>query len=151
MTKGYQHFPPALNFAVGTLASTSTALLACTDELPGDELRLIVDGSVVCYTTWQWLLVGLLVVIVAAFVVPIGYAGLDAVGPRARLLVPQAAARSPALQSVAKLAKAPFKEESWYWLGVLALQRVALGVVQALATLTPTVSLGMCWGVGTNV
>ena len=43
-----------------------------------------------------------------------------------------------AMQSLSKYATADFKPECWYWLSVLVLQRVSLGIVQALVILTAT-------------
>ena len=136
----------ALNFSVGALVSTSTLLLACTDSLPEDDLRLIVEGSVSCYTSWQWALMFVVVAIVVVTISPIVSAilnliyGADRHAPMGRFLM-----QSEAIQSVAVLAQAPFKPKCWYWLGILMLQRVFLEIVQALATLTAT--LRALWGV----
>ena len=65
----------AVNFSVSAIASASTTLLACTNELPNSDgsgltvSRLIVDATVQCYQGWQYLLMvflALLVLVVSA-------------------------------------------------------------------------------------
>ena len=136
----------ALNFSIGALASTSTLLLACTDGLPGDKLHLIVDGNVICYTSWQWALMFTIAAIVVVSIGPIVNAVLNLIcGSDRRAPIRDILMQNEAMQSVAALAQAPFEPGCWYWLGILVLQRVCLGIVQALATLTATSRA--LWGV----
>ena len=53
--------------------------------------------------------------------------------------------RYEAVRSVTNLAKAPFKPGCWFWLGVLVLQRIVLGIIQAIVFLTATSRA--LWGV----
>ena len=46
--------------------------------------------------------------------------------------------RYGAVRSVTSLAKAPFNPGCWFWLGVLVLQRIVLGIIQAMVFLTAT-------------
>ena len=145
----------AVNFSVSAIASASTTLLACTNELPGSGSSsfLIVDASKECYswkggTWWQFLLIGLLSLLVLVVSAPL------LVEAFFRCFVGEAAPehvllRYDAIRSVTTLAKAPFKPECWFWLGILILQRIVLGVIQALVSLTATSRA--LWGVAVCV
>ena len=128
----------AINFSVSAITSASTTLLACTDELPNsDSSLLIIDATVQCYEWWQYVLMGLLVLVVLVVSAPLVAEAsfrciVGGAAPEHMLL------RYDAIRSVTNLAKAPFKPECWFWLGILILQRIVLGVIQALASLTAT-------------
>ena len=128
----------AINFSVSAITSASTTLLACTDELPNSASSLlIIDATVQCYEWWQYVLMGLLVLVVLVVSAPLvaeaSFRCIVGVAAPEHVLL-----RYDAIRSVTNLAKAPFKPECWFWLGILILQRIVLGVIQALPFLTAT-------------
>jgi hypothetical protein len=134
----------ALNFSFGSVITAAAALLTCTSDLPNSGYRLIVDAEVSCFVWWQ----GILLVIIGALFVasstPIIVYGAEYMERphhcicRCLKALTNAIMRDKVTSSVAELAMARFREDSWYWLSVMILQRFLLASCRALDVISPT-------------
>jgi hypothetical protein len=129
-----------INFVA--VLNATVELLVCTSHLPGSQKNLIIDAEIVCYTWWQkWFMLALGLVICIGLS-PLIYLCFDCTANLWRCEVRSSAldhkSRRPTLCFISELMTSSFKDESWFWLGIVNCQRMLLSIFAALTDLTET-------------